>query len=102
MSGLTYARVWLDHPKLGCGYRRLVLFNEGRKWVSLAEIPSATIVHLKRTEVRTLQAQVEPHPHWRKLRRQLKARLEMGKALGFLIPTAEHKELLRALKEATS
>lgn len=30
-----YLRLWIDHPKVGCGWRSYLVVREGRKWTRL-------------------------------------------------------------------
>jgi len=65
MSNLSYCRVWFDDPRLGCGWRAVIVLAIGRKWVRAVE-PSTGIA--ARFEKDLLEDAVEiAAPRWRKL-----------------------------------
>lgn len=64
-----FVQLWLDHPAIGCGYRRFLILQRGRKWakifdpftlcaasIPIAELAAATPVELK---ARSLAARIK-------------------------------------------
>lgn len=91
MTDLIYAEFYLRHDKLGAGYRRMVLFDQGRKWVRLCEPPTATIIRLERAELGSFK--IIEAPNWRRLRVTLGLRIRRNKEWGkFVSPHAKALE----------
>lgn len=39
----NFIRIWLDHPRIGCGWRRAIVLRVGPKWVRLMFYPNEAI-----------------------------------------------------------
>ncbi len=53
-------QVWLDHPRLGCGWRAFLLLREGHKYATLICTENAEPLTIPLAEWRTLERKPLP------------------------------------------
>jgi putative component of toxin-antitoxin plasmid stabilization module len=82
--------LYLDHPKVGCGWRIYLVAKEGRKWVKLIAIGTAETVTVPAEVMKTArELKLKPTATARRLRRV---------ATTYGVDTATVKEALSGLR----
>lgn len=92
--------LYLDHPKLGSGYRRLLVIEAKRQSVDVFEWSTLTRVRLARQDaVLALTRLISPAPG-RGFHQRLKQRRALWRNLGLNVNAAAVRKALAAIREA--
>jgi hypothetical protein len=57
---IQYLSLYLDHPKVGCGWRSYLILKEGRKWTRLLCTETAEAMTLSRKDADKLIKEGKP------------------------------------------
>lgn len=89
--------VYLDDARLGCGYRRLLVLEVGRKWAVLFHLPTLRTIRLPIEQLKRNRTYREIDGNRRTLRRLIKAELATRKRLGLPYSNSGTKAALELL-----
>lgn len=94
LNRFSVIEMWVDHPHLGCGERRLIVVRIGRVWVDVLDPATLAKVALDRRMVESRAQVVEPG---RRLKGIIRRNLSERKKLGLRSSARAAKEALAAL-----
>ena len=88
--------LWMDDRRVGCGLRRYVVLQVGRKWVRLFHAPTLQTIPMPKSEFeRHARPAVGAKP--KAVRRIIRANVQQAQRLGLWDGGKAAKEALRAL-----
>lgn len=90
-----FVRLWLDHPKIGCGYRVLIIIRKGPKWVRLFNPYSGDGVSIARAEWERMRAE-----DFRPSFKRMKAAVKKAQTSGLTNSDDDVKTALALIREA--
>lgn len=97
----TVGRFYLDHPRIGCGFRNLLIVKRGRKWVTLLE--PASLRHVKVAVGEFEKAyQQDQSKLLKKYQQRVRRARKLQDNLGLKYSKATVKDALKLKKAGTS
>ncbi len=88
---MQYIRLYVDHPRIGCGFRDWLVTSTGPKWAHLVSCDTAEIIKVPVTDLKF----AKPLPV--KPARRIKRLRAVAKTYG--IETQAFKDVVRQLKQ---
>jgi hypothetical protein len=87
---VRYLELWLDHPKVGCGYRRFIdLTKPKAKQATLFYWPTLTKITVPLADLRGAKEIVLSRAEERALLKRVRAQLKHYKRLGLAVDRAK-------------